>query len=69
MVQRHPQHQDKAIVTLYDNIQTVAGNENNNYTETVEYDQYTVIVPWKDTLAIEVAKNLNNWLASAKSLM
>lgn len=60
-VQRHPQQPDKAIVTLRENVVTVDEN-------TVTYDEYIVIVPWYDNLTMEVAKNVDQWLASARSM-
>lgn len=60
-MQRHPQQPDKAIVTLRENVVTVDEN-------TVTYDEYIVIVPWHDNLTMDVAKNVAQWLASARSM-
>lgn len=60
-VQRHPQQQGKAIVTLYENV--VVTDEN-----TAAYDEYSVVVPWYDNLTMDVARNVDKWLASARSM-
>lgn len=48
-------------MTLYENV--IAAGEN-----AVVYDEYSVVVPWHDNLTMDVALNIDKWLASARSM-